>query len=220
MRLWLDPIKMSGYGITPLDVKNAVDNENVELPSGSIEGNTTELTIRTLGLMHTADEFNNLILKEEVTVLSVSVILDVPNSGPADIKSYMKMNGVPMVGVVVIPQPGANDIEIADAVYDRMEKMKKDLPEDVHYNYGFDNTKFIRASIDEVKQTVYEAFVLVIIIIFLFLRDWRVTLVPCIVIPVSLIGAFFVMYLAGSPSMCSPCLPWCLPWAWWWTTPS
>ena len=102
-----------------------------------------------------------------------------------------------MVGVVVIPQPGANHIEIANAVYDRMEKMKKDLPEDVHYNYGFDNTKFIRASIDEVKQTVYEAFVLVIIIIFLFLRDWRVTLVPCIVIPVSLIGAFFVMYLAG-----------------------
>ena len=117
--------------------------------------------------------------------------------GPADIKSYMKMNGVPMVGVVVIPQPGANHIQIADAVYERMENMKKDLPEDVHYSYGFDNTKFIRASIDEVKQTVYEAFVLVIIIIFLFLRDWRVTLVPCIVIPVSLIGAFFVMYLAG-----------------------
>ena len=109
----------------------------------------------------------------------------------------MKMNGVPMVGVVVIPQPGANHIEIADAVYQRMEQMKKDLPEDVHYNYGFDNTKFIRASINEVKSTVYEAFVLVIIIIFLFLRDWRVTLVPCIVIPVSLIGAFFVMYLAG-----------------------
>ena len=68
------------------------------------------------------------------------------------------MNGVPMVGVVVIPQPGANHIKIADAVYDRMERMQKDLPEDVHYNYGFDNTKFIRASIDEVEQTVYEAF--------------------------------------------------------------
>ncbi len=115
----------------------------------------------------------------------------------ADIKSYMKMNGVPMVGVVVIPQPGANHIEIADAVYQRMEQMKKDLPDDVKYSYGFDNTKFIRASIDEVKSTVYEAFVLVIIIIFLFLRDWRVTLIPCIVIPVSLIGAFFVMYIAG-----------------------
>ena len=197
MRLWLDPVKMSGYGITPMDVKNAVDNENVELPSGSIEGNTTELTIRTLGLMHTAEEFNNLILKEDGNRIVRFSDIGRAEVGPADIKSYMKMNGVPMVGIVVIPQPGANHIEIANAVYDRMEKMQKDLPDDVHYNYGFDNTKFIRASIDEVKQTVYEAFVLVIIIIFLFLRDWRVTLVPCIVIPVSLIGAFFVMYLAG-----------------------
>ena len=102
-----------------------------------------------------------------------------------------------MTGVQTCALPISNHIKIADAVYDRMERMQKDLPEDVHYNYGFDNTKFIRASINEVKQTVYEAFVLVIIIIFLFLRDWRVTLVPCIVIPVSLIGAFFVMYLAG-----------------------
>ena len=197
MRLWLDPIKMSGYGITPVDVKNAVDNENVELPSGSIEGNTIELTIRTLGLMHTADEFNDLIIKEDNNQIVRFSDIGRAELGPADIKSYMKMNGVPMVGVVVIPQPGANHIKIADAVYDRMERMQKDLPEDVHYNYGFDNTKFIRASIDEVEQTVYEAFILVIIIIFLFLRDWRVTLVPCIVIPVSLIGAFFVMYLAG-----------------------
>ena len=197
MRLWLDPVKMAGYGISPIDVKNAVDNENVELPSGSIEGNTTELTIRTLGLMHTADEFNDLIIKESDNRIVRFSDIGRAELGPADIKSYMKMNGVPMVGVVVIPQPGANHIEIADAVYQRMEQMKKDLPEDVHYNYGFDNTKFIRASINEVKSTVYEAFVLVIIIIFLFLRDWRVTLVPCIVIPVSLIGAFFVMYLAG-----------------------
>ena len=197
MRLWLDPVKMAGYGITPIDVKNAVDNENVELPSGSIEGNTTELTIRTLGLMHTADEFNNLIVKEDNNRIVRFSDIGRAELGPADIKSYMKMNGVPMVGVVVIPQPGANHIEIADAVYKRMEQMKKDLPEDVTYSYGFDNTKFIRASINEVKETVYVAFILVIIIIFLFLRDWRVTLVPCIVIPVSLIGAFFVMYLAG-----------------------
>ena len=109
----------------------------------------------------------------------------------------MKMNGIPMVGVVVIPQPGANHIDIADAVYQRMETMKKDLPDDVVTSYGFDNTRFIRASIDEVRTTVYEAFILVIIIIFLFLRNWRVTLIPCIVIPVSLIGTFFVMYAAG-----------------------
>ena len=197
MRLWLDPIKMSGYGITPMDIKNAVDKENVELPSGSVEGNTTELTIRTLGLMHTAEEFNNLIIKDVDGKIVRFSDVGRAELGPADIKSYMKMNGVPMVGVVVTPQPGANHIEIADAVYERMERMQKDLPDDVKYSYGFDNTRFIRASINEVKETVYIAFILVIIIIFLFLRDWRVTLVPCIVIPVSLIGAFFIMYLAG-----------------------
>ena len=197
MRLWIDPIKMAGYGITPMDVKNAVDKENVELPSGSIEGNTIELSIRTLGLMHTAEEFNNLIIKEENNRIIRFSDIGRAELEARDLKSYMKMNGVPMIGIVVIPQPGANHIDIANEVYKRMETMKKDLPEDVTYQYSFDNTKFIRASINEVKTTVYEAFLLVIIIIFLFLRDWRVTLVPCIVIPVSLIGAFFVMYLAG-----------------------
>lgn len=197
MRLWLDPVKMSGYGVTPMDVKSALDKENVELPSGSIEGNTTELTIRTMGQMHTTEEFNNLVVKEQDGRIVRFSDIGHAELSPRDIKSYMKMNGVPMVGVVVVPQPGANHINIADAVHDRMEKMKKDLPEDVKYDYGFDNTRFIRASINEVKSTVYEAFVLVIIIIFLFLRDWRVTLIPCIVIPVSLIGAFFIMYLCG-----------------------
>ena len=165
MRLWLDPTKMSGFGITPVDVKEAIDRENIELPSGSIEGNTTELTIRTLGLMHTPEEFNNLIIREDGNRIIRFSDIGRAELGAADIKSYMKMNG--------------------------------DLPDDVDYTYGFDNTRFIRASINEVEHTVYEAFVLVIIIIFLFLRDWRVTLVPCIVIPVSLIGAFFVMYVAG-----------------------
>ena len=195
MRLWLDPVKMSGYSVTPMDVKSALDRENVELPSGSIEGNTTELTIRTMGQMHTTEEFNNLVIKEQDGRIVRFSDIGRAELSPRDIKSYMKMNGVPMVGVVVIPQPGANHIDIADAVHERMKMMEKDLPEDVHYDYGFDNTKFIRASIAEVESTVYEAFVLVIIIIFLFLRDWRVTLIPCVVIPVSLIGAFFVMYL-------------------------
>ena len=197
MRIWLDPVKMAAYGVTPVDIKNTITSENVELPSGSIEGNSMELTLRTMGQMHTAQEFNNIILKESNgNIVRISDV-GYAELGPADLKSYMKMDGVPMVGVVVIPQPGANHIEIADAVYERMEIMKKDLPDDIHYTYGFDNTKFIRASINEVKSTVYEAFILVIVIIFLFLRDWRVTLIPCIVIPVSLIGAFFVMYVAG-----------------------
>ncbi|MBR2300718.1 MAG: efflux RND transporter permease subunit, partial [Bacteroidaceae bacterium] len=197
MRLWLDPVKMAGYGITPMDVKSALDKENVELPSGSIEGDNIELAIRTLGLMHTTEEFNNLIVKESGGRIVRFSDIGRAELSARDLKSYMKMNGVPMVGVAVIPQPGANHINIADAVYERMETMKKDLPEDVTYRYSFDNTKFIRASIDEVKTTIYEAFVLVIIIIFLFLRDWRVTLVPCIVIPVSLVGAFFIMYILG-----------------------
>lgn len=197
MRLWLDPVKMSGYGITPMDVKSALDRENVELPSGTIEGNTTELEIRTLGQMHTTEEFNNLVIKHEGTKVIRFSDVGQAELSPRDIKSYMKMNGIPMVGVAVTPQPGANHINIANAVYERMKIMEKDLPEDVGYEYGFDNTKYIRASINEVKTTLYEAFILVILIIFLFLRDWRVTLIPCLVIPVSIIGSFFVMYLLG-----------------------
>ena len=197
MRIWLDPIKLAAYGLTPIDVKNAITKENVELPSGSIEGDNVELTLRTMGQMHTAEEFNNIILKENNGNIVRLRDIGVTELGPADLKSYMKMNGIPMVGVAVIPQPGANHIEIADAVYERMKTIKKDLPDGIEYTYSFDNTKFIRASIDEVKDTVYEAFILVIAIIFLFLRDWRVTLIPCIVIPVSLIGAFFVMYVMG-----------------------
>ena len=197
MRIWLDPDKMAGHGITPIDVKSALDKENVELPSGSIEGNTTELTIRTMGLMHTAKEFNDLVIKKNDTRIIRLSDIGRAELGPQDIRSYMKMNGVPMVGVVVVPQPGANHIDIADAVYERVDLMRKDLPEDVKLTYGFDNTRFIRASIKEVKDTIFEAFVLVVIIIFLFLRNFRVTLIPCIVIPVSLIGTFFFMYIAG-----------------------
>lgn len=197
MRLWLDPVKMSGYGITPMDVKNALDRENVELPSGTIEGNTTELEIRTLGQMHTTQEFNDLVIKHDGTRVIRFSDVGQAELSPRDIKSYMKMNGIPMVGVAVTPQPGANHINIANAVYERMKLMEKDLPEDVGYEYGFDNTRFIRASINEVKTTLYEAFILVIFIIFLFLRDWRVTLIPVLVIPVSIIGSFFVMYMLG-----------------------
>lgn len=197
MRLWLDPVKMASYGITPMDVKSAVDKENVELPSGSIEGDNLELSIRTLGLMQTPEEFNNMIIKEDN--YNVVRFRDVGTAelGTENYKSIMRRNGVPAVSTVIIPQPGANQIEISDEAMVRLEQLKKDLPEDVKIDVTFDNTKFIRASIAEVEETVYIAFALVVIIIFLFLRDWRVTLVPCVVIPVSLVGAFFVMYVAG-----------------------
>lgn len=197
MRLWLDPVKMAGYGVTPLDVKQAVDKENVELPSGSIEGDKIELSIRTLGLMSTPKEFNDLIIKEDNGNIVRFSDIGRAELGPEDQRSMLKINGIPSVMLVIVPQPGANHIDIADETYTRVEQLKKDLPEDVSIDLVFDNTKFIRASIREVEETIYVAFLLVVIIIFLFLRDWRVTLVPVVVIPVSLIGAFFVMYVAG-----------------------
>lgn len=197
MRLWLDPIKMAGYGVTPLDVRNAVDAENVELPSGSIEGNTVDLSIRTLGLMHTAKEFNDLIIKESENNIVRFQDVGRAELAPEDLRSFLKKNGEPMVIDVIIPQPGANHIEIANEAYERIEQLKKDLPEDVTIEMVYDNTRFIRASIYEVQETIYVAFLLVVIIIFMFLRDWRVTLVPVVVIPVSLVGAFFVMFIAG-----------------------
>lgn len=197
MRLWLEPSKMAAYGITPMDVKNAVDKENVELPSGNIEGDKISLSIRTLGLLITPEDFNNLIIKEDkFRIVRFGDIgkaeLDAENR-----QNILKRNGQPMVSTVIIPQPGANQIQIADEVKIRLEQLKKDLPKDVKVDIAFDNTKFIRASISEVEETIYVAFLLVIIIIFVFLRDWRVTLIPVAVIPISLVGAFFIMYLAG-----------------------
>lgn len=197
MRLWLDPVKMAGYGVTPLDVRNAVDRENVELPSGSIEGDTKELSIRTMGLMTTAQEFNDLIIKEENGNIVRFSDIGYAEVSPQDLKSILRKNGEPMVIDVIVPQPGANHIEIAEEAYRRLEEIQKDLPDDVTVEIMYDNTRFIRASINEVKDTLYEALILVILIIFLFLRDWRVTLIPCVVIPISLVGAFFVMYVAG-----------------------
>lgn len=197
MRLWLDPDKMAGYGVTPMDVKNAIDKENVELPSGRIEGDKIELSIRTLGLMSTPYEFNNVIIKKNGSQIVRFQDIGRAELGPEDTRSAFRKDGVPMVVVVIVPQPGANHIMIADEAIQRVEQLKKDLPEDVSVDVLYDNTQYIRASIKEVRDTIFIAFLLVVFIIFVFLRDWRVTLVPVVVIPVSLIGAFFVMYLAG-----------------------
>jgi multidrug efflux pump len=197
MRLWLDPMKLAAYNLTPLDVRNALLNENVELPSGRIEGQLTELTVRTMGRMTSVDEFNALIVKQ--TNGSTIRLRDIGYAeiGPQNERTILKRDGIPMVGVVLIPQPGANQIEIADEFYRRVANIEKDLPADIETATGFDTTTYVRASIDEVKQTIFIAFALVITIIFLFLRDWRTTIIPVVVIPIALIGAFFVMYIAG-----------------------
>ncbi len=197
MRLWMDPAKLAGYNLTPLDVRNAIARENVELPSGSIEGSTTELTIRTLGLLTTPDEFNNLIIRQEGDQVIRFIDIGRAELGSENLRSILMRDRIPMLGVAIIPQPGSNHIDIADEVYRRLEHMQRDLPDDVFYQVGFDNTRFIRSSIVEVRNTIFIAFTLVLLIIFLFLRDWRTTLIPVLVIPVSLVGSFFIMYIAG-----------------------
>lgn len=197
MRLWMDPNKLAAYQLTPLDVLNAVDRDNVELPSGRVEGTNTELTVRTLGRINTPQEFNNLIIKEDGDNIVKFQDIGRAELAPENQRTILKRDGVPMVGIAVITQPGSNNIEIADKFYERIEQIEKDLPADIELGMGFDNTEYIRESIDEVQQTIMVAFGLVVVIIFLFLRDWRTTIIPVMTIPISLIGAFFIMYVAG-----------------------
>ena len=197
IRMKMDPARLAAYGLTPLDVRNAVTRENVELPSGRIEGDNTELTIRTMGRLRTIEEFNNLIIaKKDDRVVKFSDI-GIAEVDAENIRSHLTSNGLPSVNVVLVPQPGANYIDIVDNAKIVIEQLKKDLPEDIVTEVLFDNTLYIRESIKEVRQTITIAFLLVVLVIFLFLRNWRTTLIPVIAIPVALIGAFFVMYIAG-----------------------
>ncbi|TAK57298.1 MAG: efflux RND transporter permease subunit [Bacteroidetes bacterium] len=197
MRLWMDPAKLAAYQVTPLDVRNALNAENLELPAGRIEGNDVELTVRTLSRLQTPEEFNNLIIREQDG--QIIRLRDLGNAelGPENERSVSKGLHGPRVAVAVVPQPGSNHITIADEFFRRLEQIKTDLPEDIELTIPFDTTRYIRISIEEVQETIVVAFALVVIIIFLFLRDWRTTLIPVFAIPISLIGTFFIMYLAG-----------------------
>ncbi len=198
MKLLLDPVKLAGYGLTPLDVRDALNRENVELPTGRIEGYTTELSIRTFGRLITEDDFNDLIIREQNG--AVIKLRDVGEAKllPENERSILRGNGgIPQVAVAITPQPGSNYIDIADEFYRRVDQIRDELPADLKYEIALDTTTGIRKAITEVRETLFIAFGLVVLIIFLFLRDWRTTLIPVIAIPISLIGAFFIMYAAG-----------------------
>jgi len=197
MRMWMDPIKLAAYGLTPLDVQNALNRENVELPSGRIEGTSTELSVRTMGRLSTVEEFNNLIIREENGQKIRFRDIGYAELGAQNERTVLKRDGIPMVGVVAIPQPGSNQLSIAEEFNRRIDQIKTDLPDDINLAVGFDTTEYIQQSINEVQQTVFVALALVILVIFFFLRDPRSTLIPVIVIPIALIGSLFVMYVAG-----------------------
>lgn len=197
MRLWMDPLKLSAYQLTPLDVRNALRSQNVELPSGRIEGDETELSIRTLGKISDVEQFNNLIIKKEGDNIVKFSDIGYAELGPENIRTILKRDGFPAVGNAVVPQPGSNQVEIVDRVMERLEQITDNQPDDIEVAVGFDSTVFVRNSIAEVQQTIITAFILVILVIFCFLRDWRTTIIPVLTIPVSLIGSFFIMYIAG-----------------------
>ncbi|MCR6641788.1 MAG: efflux RND transporter permease subunit [Sporocytophaga sp.] len=197
MRIWMDPFKLASYQLTAADVWSALNKENVELPSGKIEGYATELSVRTMGRLTTEDEFNNLIVKNDGTRIIKLADIGRATLGAENENTMLKESGIPMIGLGVVPQPGANYIEIADEFYKRLDQIKKDIPEDFKLDIALDNTKFIKTSILEVQETLIIAFVLVVLIIYLFFRDWLIAFRPLIDIPVSLIGAFFIMYVAG-----------------------
>jgi len=198
MRLYLDPKKLAAFNVTPSDIRNALSRENVELPTGMIEGYQTTLSIRTLGRLETPEEFNNLIIKYTNNVPVRVKDVGKADYAPENERTLLRGNGlIPMVGVALTPQPGANYINIADEAYKRVEQLRKELPEDITLNYAYDSTINIRKAISEVEETILLAFMLVVLVIFIFLRNWRTTLIPIIAIPISLIGTFFVMYLFG-----------------------
>lgn len=197
MRLWIDPDKLASYGVTVSDVRNALNQQNVELPSGKITGNNTELTVKTVGNLSTPEEFNNIIILsngEKIVRLSDigRATLEAEN-----IETQMTQSGLPLVGVAIVPLPGANYIDISKAFYKEFDKLQKDLPKDIKLNIAIDTTVFVKRSVTEVAETLLISILLVIIIIYLFFRDWAIAFRPLIDIPVSLIATFFIMWLFG-----------------------
>jgi multidrug efflux pump len=198
IKLLLDPARLASFGLTPVDIRNALNRENVELPSGRIEGYGTELTIRTMGRLTTPEEFDNMIIRDDGGVLIRLMDVGKAHLLPENERNIMRgIKSLPMVGVVLTPQPGANQIAIADEFYQRVEQIKKDLPADLKLGMALDTTVSIRKAIKEVEETILFAFILVVLVIFIFLRNWRTTMIPVIAIPISLISSFFIMYVAG-----------------------
>jgi multidrug efflux pump len=197
MRLWMNPEKMGALGITSQDIKAALDRENVELPGGKLQGNTTELTVKTIGRLTSEDEFNELIIKSEGGQTVRFKDVGYATLAAENEETILRWNSRPMVGIALSNQPGANYLDIAEEGYRRAEEIKKALPDDYEMDTILDYTVFIANSVEEVAETILIAIVLVVLIIYFFFRDWIVAIRPLIDIPVSLIGTFFIMYILG-----------------------
>ena len=197
MRLWIDPIKLTSYGLTVGDVNTALRQQNVELPSGKITGNNTELTVKTIGNIETAEEFNKMIIKSNDDKIIRFSDIGYASLEPENLETQLTQSGKPMVAVAIVPLPGANYLDISDAFYKEYDKLKEELPKDIQLNIAIDTTVFVKRSVTEVAETLLISIILVILIIYLFFRNWAIAFRPLIDIPVSLIATFFIMWLFG-----------------------
>ncbi|MFN4985418.1 MAG: efflux RND transporter permease subunit [Ignavibacteria bacterium] len=197
MRIVMDPAKLSAYSLTSTDVRTVLQRENIELPAGRIEGDNTELSLRTLGRLSSVEQFEQMIMRS--TPAGNVCLADVARVylGAENERTILKRDGVPMVALAISPQPGANQVDISDEFQRRYAVLREDAPSDIKLDVAFDTTEFIRAAILEVQETIIIAFVLVVLIIFLFLRSWRATFIPVIAIPVSLVSSFFFLWIFG-----------------------
>ncbi len=204
MRIWLNPNKLQYNSLTTNDVVNALKNQNVQVAAGRIgqepapKGQVLDLPVNTLGRLTDVQQFKDIIVKtgQGDSVVRVKDVARV-DLGAKSYDTLSYYNGVPAVTMIAYQTPGSNALQVADEVQQTMEKLKKDFPKGVDYKIVYETSDFVRASIREVVITLIEAFILVFLVVFIFLGDWRATLVPATTIPVSIIGAFSLMYLLG-----------------------
>ncbi len=197
MRIWLLPEKLLAHNVAFTEIRSAVNKENIELPPGKIYGNNTELTIRALGRLQNEQQFRDLIIRQDNNgIVRLGDVAKI-ELAPDRLEEAWKYNGVNAIGLAVIPQPGANNIEIANEFNKRLEQIKKTNKADIDFNVLIDNTINIRKSLEEVKDTLIISFSLVVLVIFFFFRNWLIALRPLIDIPISLVGTFFIMYISG-----------------------
>ena len=197
MRLWIDPIKLASYGCTVSEVRTALNNQNIELPSGKLTGANTELTVKTVGSLSTPEQFNAIIIRTQGEKIVRFSDIGTAVLGAENIETKISESGLPLIGIAIVPLPGANYLDISKEFYKKYEQLKKDLPKDIKLNIAIDSTIFVKKSVVEVAETLLISLLLVVLIIYLFFRDWAIAFRPLIDIPVSLIATFFIMWLFG-----------------------
>lgn len=197
MRIWLNPDRMNAYQIGFNDIRSALERENVEIPSGKLSGNQTDLTLKALGKLSTETDFNQLIIRQQQDgIVRLQDVAKVEISAE-NLESDWRLDGLPAIGLSITPQPGANYIRIADEFYKRIDAIKKNNKGDIQFRTLIDNTQNVRKSINEVAETLLISFGLVVLVIFFFFRSMTIAIRPLIDIPISLIATFFIMYCFG-----------------------